>query len=102
MWELKKLKDSKMYNSFWTVTSNRLYLILIMMGIALPFIGLGFYIWVLAGVVIYFSRLSVVKKNAHQVLNPFKHMIFAPQLCKISNTNNKFYEIQIQGIAMIY
>jgi len=100
--KLEKLKDSKMYNSFWTVTSNRLYLFLILMGIALPFIGFGLYIWVLTGVVIYFSRLSVVQKNAHQVPNPFKHMIFAPQLCKISNTNSKFYEIQIQGMMRIY
>lgn len=94
---LEEMKASVIYSSFWRFFSNPCFLVIFLILIVAPGIGIFFYFWLLAAIIIYFSRLSVFYKNAKRVGNPFQNMVFSPELCKAANVNNKFYEIKVQG-----
>jgi len=95
--KLETISESGFYRSVWRSIRSFLLTLLIMLTIALPGIGILIYLWLFIGVMIYFSGLSVYRKNSRKVLDPFKDMVLCPELCIETQTIQKEYEMIIPG-----
>ena len=98
---LRSVSESRCYSKFWRIFRVPLLLIFFQMLILMPIIGLIFYLWELYSVIAYFRGLRVYHSNKLVVEDPFQNMIFCPEICRITNSINKFYEIQLNGMLLI-
>ena len=94
---LEMMTESKGYRIFWRIISIPVIMMLLEVLILAPFVGILVYGWQLYCIVLYFRGLRIYKKNKAEVDDPFLNMIFCPEICRITNSINKFYEIQVQG-----
>jgi len=96
--KLEEIKISKVYDTFWSIISNKIYLVLLIFLVSVPVLGLLVYGWIFIAITAYFGGMALYDKNAEKVSDPFQSMVFSPELCRISKMNRKFYEIQIQEL----
>ena len=99
--ELDEMENSLCYNYFSRVAMKPIYLFLVLLTIIFPFAGTLIYFCIIVGLICYMSRLKVFRANQKRVSNVFKKMVFSPELCRITRTSNKFYEIRIRGILLL-
>ena len=96
-YQLKSMNESKFYHSYWKILTSLPFVFLFELCIVIPFLGLILFCWQVYAVVLYFEGLRVYKENRSSDVDPFENMIFCPEICKLSNSINKFYEMQVQG-----
>ena len=94
---LEEMGESSVYNTFWRIFSKPVYLISVIFLTVVPVLGIFVYGSILLSVISYITGLQTFRRNQKKIENPFKNMIFSPELCKITKTSNKFYEIKVQG-----
>lgn len=98
---LQKMTESITYRKYWMILCSPVLILVFQFLILLPFVGCLLYLWQLFAIVLYFKGLNVFHANKREVADPFQNMIFCPEICRLTNSINKFYEIQVQGLYSI-
>ena len=99
---LRNMSESCCYSRYWRIFRVPFLIIFLQILIVCPIIGLFFYIWQLYSVITYLRGLRVYRSNRITVDDPFQNMIFCPEICRITNSISKFYEIQLNGTLFFH
>lgn len=94
---LDLIQESTIYHQFWQVSSRPWLLFTMLALIIIPGIGFLIYIWLSIGILNYLYGLPIYNRNRTRISDPFQNMIFSPELCRITNSLNKFFDIKIRG-----
>ena len=97
--KLKPVRESIFYSRCWGIFSKPVLLLLTVLLILVPVIGVLAYLLFVYFVVFYLVDLGIHRGNQAEVANIFKNMVYSPELCKITNSVNKFFEIKVQGTS---
>lgn len=95
--KLSLIRESSVYHQFWKIYCRPWLLFTFLGCTVVPGVGLLVYLWMVAGILAYLSGVLVFNRNRSEVSDPFQNMIFSPELCRITNSLNKFFDIKIRG-----
>ena len=96
------MMDSSFYKCIYSMMNNffgEVLLIIIM--IFLPIINIFTFILVLWTFMFYQKFLALYKKNEKIVEDPFKNMVYSPEMCESINKINWFFQLQFEGFLLI-
>eukprot|EP01016_Furgasonia_blochmanni_P025000 TRINITY_DN26990_c0_g1_i1.p1 TRINITY_DN26990_c0_g1~~TRINITY_DN26990_c0_g1_i1.p1 ORF type:complete len:228 (-),score=47.43 TRINITY_DN26990_c0_g1_i1:152-835(-) len=96
---LKKMAERKYYNTFvnlFRTIAKRLILYLI--ALIVPLTGFAILVWQIYCYLFYLKSRKLFEENQRLVSDPFVNMIFAPELCRITNSINHYYQVEIKDV----
>jgi hypothetical protein len=64
-----------------------------------PFVNAILLIGMYCYVYIYLNRLQVFVRNKQRVTDPFKNMVYDPQICHSLRRDHYFFEVEFAKIA---
>jgi len=99
--ELELMNESGLYRSVWKTLKRPCLTFFMLLLVPTPGLGFIIYAWLFSGIMMYFSGLSVFRKNSRKAEDVFKDMILCPELCVENQTPNRFYDLRVSGIFII-
>ena len=97
---LKSMKNKKLYNIFINVLKKYwgkfLYTILLIF----PMLNIFIYLSSIFLFIVYQRSYRIYKENYEKIKDPFKNMIFSPEICEILGENYYFYQIEFKGFYL--
>jgi hypothetical protein len=91
---LEKLPKYKLYYFFYPVLQLKYFLLHILLDF-IPYINILWFLLLVALWLMYERAFVVYRKNFKKLPNPFKKMIYEPEICRKLNCMNKFLEVPI-------
>ena len=89
------------YKFIYSMMNNFLgEVLLIILMIFLPFINVITFILILWAFIYYMKFLIHFRRNEKIVDDPFKNMIYSPEMCDSIHKINWFFEIQFEGFLL--
>jgi len=92
--ELGLMSESGFYRSVWRTLKSPCMTLFVLLLVPTPGLGLLIYVWLFTGIMMYFSGMSVFKKNVRKVPDAFQDMVLCPELCTDNQIPNKHYELR--------
>lgn len=94
---LEKLPRNKLYYTFFPILQPKFFLLHLLLSF-IPYFNILWGLFLLFMWAVYEKASRVYSRNKAKVPNPLIRMVFAPDLCKIYKSMNKFLEVPAQSL----
>lgn len=97
-----KMEDYCLFKTMYKVIENKIVLMFYIMALLVPYLGIALYLLLLIAYIQFLMNLTIFRANRKRLQDPFTNMILCPKLCIQEKVINKYYEIRIQGIRILF
>ena len=97
--KLELMKNCSLYKSIYSLMNNFFgEVVLIIIMIFVPVINLITFFLILWSFIYYCKFLELYKKNEQIIPDPFKNMVYSPEMCESIRKISWFFELEFQGL----